>query len=175
MFYAILYILTWCLNSDGALVVVNPAVDTPVPLNSAENVTYTCNVTGDNSSGVLIEAVWAVQGIQVPDEVGRMRYAGLGVFITQLSAEMVEVVVSERGRSVFGGSLELQCIGTEFQQSGTIMLFRGTTFLITSYGESTLCECVCNHVSRATTPTPTNQPTTLCKLMQFYSKLMKYG
>ena len=124
----------WCSN-----VVVIPPVNQLVPQTSTENVSYLCNISSATAGG---EAVWAVQGRQVPDDVARrMEYAVLGVFINFLVPGVTELVADSNARDLFGGNIAVQCIGTVPGSPPTTV--SGDMLSIITYGENALLQYHC--------------------------------
>lgn len=80
--------------SLGSSIVVVPPINQFIPVNSTENVTYTCNVS---SAG---NAVWQVQGrqIQNDDNPVRTNFADIGIFVNVISAGVTQVIITSDAR-----------------------------------------------------------------------------
>ena len=88
-------VLHLCAGSD---IVVTPSAHQFVALNSTDNVTYTCNVTGSDQDG---SAVWEIQELQIlNDESNSLRrsFANLGITVQVVVPGITELTITPEAR-----------------------------------------------------------------------------
>ena len=86
-----------------------PASDVSLPINSPENVTFTCNVSQDESNMVERQAIWEVEGRQIQSGPVRDAFARIGVLIEEEEVGIVDLIVTSEGRMVFQDGIMVRC------------------------------------------------------------------
>lgn len=95
-----LFILHSAVVCTGSSIAVDPPTHQFMAINSTENVTFICNVTGSSTR----DAVWAVQQRQIPndqDTVIRRNFAGIGVFIEVLEPGITALIITSQARMFY--------------------------------------------------------------------------
>ena len=102
---AVFFVLVWhsALICSGSIIVVDPPTHQFVPVNSTENVTFTCDVTGGNALPAR-DAVWAVLQRQIPnDENSQLRddFANIGIFVDVLEEGVTVLTITSEARMLY--------------------------------------------------------------------------
>lgn len=79
-------------------IIVRPAEDTVIAENSADNVTYTCEVSVPPANGSRVTLLWVLRKEQIWSESQEKRYADIGVFIERSGENTLALVVTQQGR-----------------------------------------------------------------------------
>lgn len=101
---SIIYIPRWymvalLIHVGSCCIIVRPAGDTIIAENSADNVTYTCEVSVPPAAdGSRVTLLWELRGEQIWSELQENRYADIGVFIERSGEKTLALVVTQRGR-----------------------------------------------------------------------------
>ena len=103
-------------------IVVTPPKNQIVPETSEDNVTFICNVTGSDSTGMVLDstigdAIWEVQRSQIPNVEGnnqiRDNFAAIGVFVNVIESGVTEVIITSQARNEYrqsGNDVDLRCV-----------------------------------------------------------------
>ena len=102
-------------------------------MNSDENNTYSCSVTGNR------RAIWEINNRQISGQRARDTFSAVGVFVTgTLGAATTDLIFTREGRQTYLNlnqsvpSVPIRCTAIENDQPGIQF---GEFLFITSYGE----------------------------------------
>ena len=94
----------------GEVIRVSPEGNQSVPIDSQDNVTYTCNVTGGD---VVRRAIWEVEGRQIQTGTNPLRttFENIGVIIEELLVGLVVLTVNSTARITYMDTgVRLRCV-----------------------------------------------------------------
>ena len=89
---------------------VSPEGNQSVPIDSRDNVTYLCNVTGGD---VVRMAIWEVEGRQIQAGANRLRstFENIGIFIDELRVGLVVLTVNRAARLAYKDTgVRVRCV-----------------------------------------------------------------
>lgn len=120
----------------GGVISVVPGTDQSLPINSPVNLTFSCNVSEDESNSAQRQAIWEVQDRQIQGGQNRVRdaFENIGIFIVEVEVELgvVDLVVSSAARMQFQASgLMVRCTAFTIDPPITQL---GETLFVRTYG-----------------------------------------
>ena len=112
-------------------IVITPRQNYTIPINSNDNNTYRCTVTGDR------RAIWEINNRQISSQQARDDFSAIGVFVTgTLGSATTDLVFTREGRDTYlalnQSSIPIRC--TAFDNNRPVTEF-GELFFIFIYGE----------------------------------------
>lgn len=84
---------------QDATIAVIPDSDQVLSIYLSKNVTFTCNVSKDRPNSQNREAIWEIQGRQIPH--GLKTFEALGIFVEQTEINLARVIITSEARHLF--------------------------------------------------------------------------
>lgn len=104
--FSVYLLLVALHNALGSVIVVNPPTNQFRAINSSENVTFSCNVTGAAGGNTLPfrNAVWSVLQLQIPNDQDsplQRNFASIGIFVDVKEQGITELTITSEARTLY--------------------------------------------------------------------------
>lgn len=111
-----------------------PGSDLSLPINSPVNITFTCNVSEDESNLAGRRAIWEVQGFQIQSDSVRSTFENIGIVLEEREMAVIDLIVTSEARMMFQDTpgIMIRCVSFTPDPPVTEL---GEQLSIRTYGE----------------------------------------